>query len=174
MYMGKLFSFEGMHDLDLKNRISKAWGKFGLHRAELTDRRLNLNKRTHSFKSVVQSAFLYGCVSWTLTHEREHLTQNTQRKMMRKIMGAGRCREGEPEDWVDWIVRATRAAEAARKEHNAPDWVEEVHRRRYNLARHLASCEDGKWTKQMLLWSVSGHQRRRRPLARWSDSFTRF
>ena len=174
-YLGRLFCFEGMHDLELKNRVGKAWAKFGMYSAELTDRRIDLKKRMQLFKSVVQPTFLYGCASWTLTRQREQLIQTTQRKMMRKIMGTKRCsQDGELESWVDWIVRATRAAEVASVEHNVPDWVEEVHRRRYKWARKVATCEDGRWTKEILLLNVGGKRPRRRPLTRWSESFARF
>ena len=94
---------------------------------------------------------------------------------MRKIMGTKHCsQDGELESWVDWIVRATRAAEVASVEHNVPDWVEEVHRRRYKWARKVATCEDGRWTKEILLLNVGGKRPRRRPLTRWSESFARF
>ena len=32
MYSGKLFSSEGTHDVELKNRVSKAWAKFSIYK----------------------------------------------------------------------------------------------------------------------------------------------
>ena len=68
----------------------------------------------------------------------------------------------------------TRLAEAARKQHGIPDWVEEVHRRRYKWVSTVVSREDDRWTKAIMHWTVSGERRRGRPLTRWSDSFKRF
>ena len=175
LYLGKLFSFEDMHDLELKNRVGKAWAKFGMYNAELTDKRVDLKTRMKLFKSVVQPTFLYGCVSWTLTREREQLIQRTQRRMMRRIVGTKRSvQSGELEEWVAWIIRATRTSETAMEKHKVPDWVEEVHRRRYNWASKVAGHQDGRWTKQILLWNIDGRRRRRRPLTRWTESFARF
>ena len=42
MYLGRLFSFQRMHDRELKNRINKAWAKFAVFRSELTDSTLSL------------------------------------------------------------------------------------------------------------------------------------
>ena len=175
MYLGKLFCFDGTHDLELQNRISKAWAAFGAYSDELTDRRLDLKLRFQLFQSVVQPTFLYGCSSWTLTREREQLIQSTQRKMMRKIVGTRRrVLNGELESWLDWIVPATRLAEEARAHHGVPEWVEEVHRRRYRWASAVACRNDGRWTKEILSWTVTGVRRQARPFSRWTDSFRRF
>ena len=45
MYLGKRSSFEGMHNLGLKNGRGKACAKFGVYSAEPTDRRLDLKTR---------------------------------------------------------------------------------------------------------------------------------
>ena len=50
MYLGKLFCFQDMHDLELNNREGKAWSEFGMCKAELMDRRFDLKMRTKLFK----------------------------------------------------------------------------------------------------------------------------
>ena len=78
------------------------------------------------------------------------------------------------EDWVPWIKRATRDAELAGRAHNVPNWVEEVARRKFRWAGHVARRNDGRWTKLVLQWSISGRRDRGRPVMRWSDSVEKF
>jgi hypothetical protein len=175
MYLGRLFSFNSTHDVELKNRIGKAWGKFAMYRSELTGKWYDLDRRIKLFKAVVQPTLLYGCSGWTLTRERENMIRATQRKMMRRIMGTRREVIGDQiESWVDWVIRATRKAEDIVRKFDVPDWVEEVHRRRFRWAGHVARRHDGRWTREVLTWSVAGSRARGRPLARWTDTIIKF
>jgi len=58
MYLGRLFSFRSSQDVELKNRVDKAWAKFGMFRNELTNKCYDLVKRVELFKSVVQPSLL--------------------------------------------------------------------------------------------------------------------
>ena len=78
------------------------------------------------------------------------------------------------EDWVDWIVRSTRAAEQVMSDLNVPDWVEEIHRRKFRWAGRAALTNDGRWTREVLLWSATGSRKRGRPKARWTDPLNKF
>ena len=55
--------------------------------------------------------------------------------MLRSIVGTRRLSVKDDsgnvllEDWVDWMQRATHAAEAVQREHGVRDWVEEITRR---------------------------------------------
>ena len=116
MYLGRLLCLSDFHDTELRNRIAKAWAKFAIYRDELTDPSYSLGQRLRFFKSVVQPSILYGCVSWTLTWEREQTLRTTQRKMLRQIInikrrilhadGDGQVLEG----WSEFVRRATRTA----------------------------------------------------------------
>jgi hypothetical protein len=175
MYLGRLFSFFKTHDVELKNRINKCWAKFAMFRSELTSRSLDLERRLKLFKAVVQPTLLYGCSCWTLTREKEQLIRTTQRRMMRQIVGSRReMSNGQLEEWVDWIIRATREAEATMERYDVPDWVEEAHRRKFRWAGHVARRHDGRWTRDIRTWTVAGHRSRRRPLTRWTDSLNKF
>ena len=76
-YLGRLFSFESTHDAELQHSIGKGWAKFAIFRSELTDKHYEMAQRMKLFKAGVQLSFLYGCVSWTLTREREHKIRTT-------------------------------------------------------------------------------------------------
>ena len=96
--------------------------------------------------------------------------QTLQRKMLRTIVGTRRLvYEDGLEEWVEWIVRSTRAAEQVMSDLNIPDWVEEIHRRKFRWAGRTALTNDGRWTREVLLWSAAGSRKRGRPRARWTD-----
>ena len=169
-----------MPKTELRNRIAKGWAKFAIYRDELTNSYYSLRQRMRLFASVVQPSVLYGCVSWTMTKEREQLIQTTQRKMLRKIVGTKRSvskdKEGvvSTETYVDWIQRATRKAEDAMANYGVPSWVEECSRRKFQWAGHVLRRSDGRWSKQVFCWCPVGSRSQGRPLIRWSDSFTNF
>ena len=175
MYLGRLFSFEQTHDQELQNRKNKAWAKFAVFRSELTDKFYDLEKRVQLFQATVQPTLLYGCTCWTMTRERESQIRTLQRNMMRIIVGTKRrCGIDGDESWVEYRVRATRAAEDAMAKFGQPDWVEEVHRRRFQWAGRTARLEDNRWTREVLEWSTAGSRKRGRPKLRWTDAFNKF
>ena len=91
--------------------------------------------------------------------------------MIRSILGTKRIPD---ETYVEWIIRATDIAEEACVHYNVPDWIEEVHRRVFQWAGHTARRTDGRWTREVLQWSVEGKRKRGHPVTRWSDSINRF
>ena len=180
MYLGRKLSLQDTHDTELRNRMAKGWGKFAIYRDELTNSYYSLRQRMRLFASVVQPSVLYGCVSWTMTKEREQLVRTTQRKMVRKIIGTKRTIEtderGIPstESYIDWIQRATRKAEQAMAKYGVPCWVEECHKRKHQWAGHVLRRSDGRWARQVLCWCPEGFRIQGRPLTRWSDSLNKF
>lgn len=175
MYLGKLFQHNSLHDVELRHRMGKAWAKFHIFRAELTDKKYDLPGRLRLFKAVVQPTLLYGSVSWTMTRAREQMIRTTQRKMLRRIVGTPRVAAGnEIESWVAWVSRSTRMAEAEMIKNKVVDWVEEIHRRKFRWAGRTVRQEDGRWTREVLTWSVGGTRLRKRPLKRWTDSLQQF
>ena len=163
-------------DIELKNRMSKAWAKFGAYRDELTSKLYPVQHRLRLFASVIQPTFLYGCAAWTLTRDREARIRTLQRKMLRAVVGVRRrvTDDGVLEDWVHWIRRSTHAAEKARVEFKIPDWREEVYRKKFRWAGHVARREDGRWARAVLDWSVSGWRAQGRPMTRWVDCINKF
>ena len=82
--------------------------------------------------------------------------------------------DNELENWVDWMKRATRASEECMSQFGVPDWVEEVHRRKFRWAGHVSRRHDGRWTREVLTWSASGSRTQGRPKLRWTDGLNSF
>ena len=78
------------------------------------------------------------------------------------------------EDWLPWFRRATREAEKARRDHHIVDWIDEVARRNFQWAGHVVRRTDGRWSKLLLQWSVSGCRQQGRPVTRWGDSLYKY
>ena len=54
-------------------------------------------------------------------------------------------KHNEWEEWLAWIVRASREAETVMDKFLVPDWVWEVHRRRYQWAGTVSRRTDARW-----------------------------
>ena len=94
---------------------------------------------------------------------------------MRQIIGFRRhTTNGELEEWVEWMIRTAQECENVMKEHGVPNFVEEVHRRKFRWAGVVARRVDNRWTKEVLTWVLDGKRSRKRPLTRWTDSLQKF
>ena len=89
-YLGREVSFKDHQDLELQNRIAKAWGKFMAHKHELCGPHYPLRDRLRLFGATITSSVLYGCGTWAMTAERERKLRTTQRKMLRRMVGSKR------------------------------------------------------------------------------------
>jgi len=180
MYLGRLLNLRNTQDTELEHRINKAWAKFGTFREELTNKSYPLHHRMRLFSSIVQPTLLYGCATWVMTRTREDKIRRVQRKMLRSVVGVRRKtsfgEDGQAvlEEWVPWMRRATRQAEIVRDAFAMPDWVDEVARRRFRWAGHVARRCAGRWNKVVLEWSLNGIRAQGRPLTRWSDQLNKF
>ena len=180
MYLGRLFSLANTHDVELKNRIDRAWRKFAVFNDVLTNKSYSLSHRLRLFQATVQPTMLYACCCWVLTKDRAQKVRTLQRRMLRRIIGIKRkvsedergTESGEP--WGDWMQRSTRIVESTMQNFGLKDWVAEVHRRKFRWAGHVARRTDDRWTKEVLDWTPVGHRRRGRPLLRWTDSIESF
>ena len=135
-YFGRKLTFSDHHITEINNRISTTWRKFNVLRNEVTNRHYPLHSRIRLFDTTITPTILYGCASWTTTHESMTKLVRTQRRMLRLIIGTSRRRSITPthaatsipipdhshaqptkrsddslEPWPQYIKRATRTAE---------------------------------------------------------------
>ena len=91
------------------------------------------------------------------------------------VVGTKRItQDGELEEYVAWITRATDVVKQMMVNLDVPDWVEEIHRRKFRWAGRTARLSDGRWTKEVMLWCATGSRKRGRPKSRWTDSLNKF
>lgn len=185
-YLGRSICMGSFHDKEIEHRIGKAWGQFHKYKSELCCRHYPLKARLQLFDKVVTPTVLYASGCWTMTVDRESKIRVAQRRMLRKIVQTGRQREKTADDdtqpkpnfneeWVDWIVRATREAEKYCKQAGVDDWMEAQRRRHWRWAGHVARAQDSRWSKELLHWIPrNGWRSRGRPVKRWSDELNNF
>ena len=74
------------------------------------------------------------------------------------------------EEWVDWIVRATREAEKHCERARVEDWIVAQRRRHWRWAGHVRRMTDARWTVQAMTWTpAEGKRHVGRPKKRWID-----
>lgn len=195
-YLGRALSFESLHDTEIQHRINCGWSKFHVFKKGLCCKHYPLHDRLRLFEATVTPCVLYGCGTWTMTKDREHALRVAQRRMLRKIVQVGRRRkldlepsasdsessdaggattqDDDLEDWVEWIKRATWAAEGAAKKARVTDWVEEQARRKFRWVGHVARRDDGRWNERLIHWCPNGSRRRGHPKRKWPDVLDAF
>ena len=187
-YLGRQISFFNTHETEIDHRISTAWKKFHVHRAELTGKQYSINSRLRLFESTVSATMLYGCETWCLTKPLEDKIRRTQRRMLRMMVHTPRRRVNADqsqnassdtstsssssdssrcstqvslEPWVDWVRRATRNAEQHLQRLHISDWVTAHRSAACNWLQRLQRPGNS-WAHWALQWSPSEPHHRRR------------
>jgi hypothetical protein len=203
-YLGRAFSFTETHAAEIKHRISAGWAKFHQHRDILCGKHYPIRDRLRFFEAVVTPTVLYASGTWTMTNKLGMELRTAQRRMLRQIVRVGRrivadeastsdrseekragaddhdeaCGSDDDEElesYVDWIVRATAAAERKANDAKVSDWVRTQRRRKWELAGHIVRRTDGRWSRKSILWEPCGGLRKvGRPARRWSDCLEAF
>ena len=89
-YLGRLVTCECPNDVELANRMRKAWSAFASHKHELTSIYYPLKDRIKLFNSVVTPSMLYGNEVWPMTKDTEMKITRVQRRMLRQMVQARR------------------------------------------------------------------------------------
>ena len=194
-YLGKRIAMTGMHEIELKHRISAAWACFTSHRAELTNKAYALKSRLRLFTATVTATALYGCESWTLKSEQQKRLRATQRKMLRMILGAkrrvldtstassegGSSTSSKNEDgpnleaWPEFLKRTTKMVSSQLQKVNLDDWVTLWRKKQWRWAGTVVQQCQHKWSYKAVLWhpqldcAAGGVRSRARPRKRWDD-----
>eukprot|EP00973_Karenia_brevis_P003799 524533-Karenia_brevis.AAC.1 len=87
-YLGRRLCLTDFHDTELAARLDKAWRKFHSLKSELCSKHITMRDRVRLFEAAVTSTLLYGSGSWTMTADREKRLKTTQRRMLRRMLGA--------------------------------------------------------------------------------------
>ena len=178
--MGRNLSFANSTDVEIENRISTAWKKFGIWKEELTCKSYPLPHRLRLFDSTVTPTVLYGSCTWTMTASKMKRLQTTQRRMLRLMIGHERRRIGDSdfalETWVDWVQRATRKAEDILQNLGYSDWNKLQREAKLNWANRLEEMEHDRWARLAYDWRPDLFEttcrRQGRPKRRGGDDIT--
>ena len=170
MYLGKALNLTNVHDVELKNRVKKAWAKFGIFKAELTDQKVPLRLRMKLFAAVVTPSILYGSSSWAVTESRQKLLRTTQTKMIRCILRTPRKVDilGQLEAWPEWVQRATHLARERMQAYGVQDWALIQQERKSSWHSKVKNMDNERWAKKTMQWEPKGFRSQGRPRTRWT------
>ena len=176
-YLGRKLAFQSCQEVEIANRLAAGWAAFTKHKSELCCKHYCLRDRVRLFDATVSPAVLYGCTTWALTERLQNKLQVTRRRMLRYVLRVFRCKvDGDDEEWVSYMQRATRKIERLTLELGMKDWVEIHRRRKWQFAGKLARQTDSRWSHLLLDWKLNlGHGRSRgHPCTRWADPLESF
>ena len=173
--------------MEFQHRLRAAWGKFHELWPLLGKRDASLHKRLRLFDSTVTKAALWCSESWTLTVKEKKQLRTAQRDMLRRFAGPKRKPD---ETYVDWIQRATHAAECRARNAGSKRWLDLHLNSKWKWAAKLADASHERLARRVTFWRDSAwwsHQERGaaaygvRPIRakpgsmlRWEDDMRRF
>jgi hypothetical protein len=171
MYLGRALCLTNVHDVELRHRLQKAWGKFAIFKNELTNKDVPFPLRLRLFHAVVTPTVLYGSSSWVMTHARTEELNSVQMRMLRSMLGRKRQIEisGELETWVSWLRRTTHDVRQAMSTCGMPSWDDARKARLQSWKQRLSHMMPQRWAKRALAWCPNGFRQRGHPCARWAD-----
>ena len=162
---------------ELKNRFSRAWAKFNIHKQDLVNDKIPIHPRLKLFDATVTPTFLYCSEAWALTQEMRDSIKSQQRKMLRCI---AKCHRTFPngsyttEEYVDWVKKATSKVNLLMGRYGAQDWVYTQRGRKWEWANKIANMLDSRWTFEVIKWNPPEVKIRGRPKTRWSDDINKY
>ena len=181
--LGTQYCLFGRTCIELKQRISFAWGRFHKIWHLLSCRRADLGKRLRIFDSDVRQSLLWCCESWNLTVEEMNMLTVTERCMLRRFASPKRRSN---EDYLAWVVRATRDVEDALAKANLAPCAHVYLQRKWIWAGKLMRMQNSRWAKRVTTWRDNEWWSRQprdclRPVRRcrkywfrWEDSLRKF
>ena len=139
-------------DVEFQSRLNAAWAKFWDLWPLLGKRDANLHKRIRLLEATVAKTLLWCSETWYLTVKQKRKLRTLQRTMLRKIV---LVRRGPDEEYVTWIRRATRQAEANAKESGATCWLSTALSNKWKWAGELSRMSLERWASRTTFWRDS-------------------
>jgi hypothetical protein len=123
-------------------------------------RALNRNSKLKIYKSLIRPLVTYGCESWTSTNQDEQHLRIFERKILRKIFGPVKDKDGS------WRIRINH--ELSKLIENT-DIVRFIKSRRRGWLGHVMWMDEKRIPKRALEWKPTGRRIRERPRKRWIE-----
>jgi len=182
--LGTSLALQDVTQHEIRTRVSAGWRLFWSMKPLLLNRGCSLKHRLRLFDSTVGSCVLWCCESWTLRAEDRRHLKTTRRAMLRRIVGAARVTD---EEYVSWIRRTTKKAEAMAQSACVRDWIEAHGTSKWSWAGHVSRRPVRSWVWRVTVWRDSDWQSlmlesctarplrpSRRRWMKWEDILRRF
>jgi hypothetical protein len=126
----------------------------------LRSRLLEKDTKSKIYKTLIRSAVLYGCESWTVTKKEEEKLNIFERKILRTIYGPS-CVNG---------VRKIKYNDELDNIYREPSIVKMIKIARLKRLRHIARMEGNVSCKMITFFQPEDSRKKGRPKLRWLDS----
>ena len=150
--LGTVFTLNGNTKAEFDSRMDAAWAKFHQLKPLVCKRDACGKKRLQLFEASVSKSALWCAESWTLTVRQKRRIRSTQRAMLRAMFGPGRIPN---EDYLSWIKRATKAAEARARQAGMQCWLRRQLSMKWAWAGKIIRMEPERWARRMTTWRDS-------------------
>ena len=120
---------------EIRSRIAGGWSSLYSLKALLLNRRISIRRRLKLFEATVGSTVLWCAESWARKVEDKHTLKASFHAMLQEIVGS---RRGADENYVDWVIRSTRAARELAKTAGVRSWLETHGIMKWCWAGHVA------------------------------------
>ena len=171
-YLGRAWpgNLQKRGQCNLAHRLSCGWMQFHQKKGTLMNRKIPLNLRLQLFDSVVSPAVLYSLASTPLTETQLKALDQTQRKMMRSIVGWIRM---EDEEWHATGHRMKVRLEHALLSHPVAAWSVRRNAERDRLLHRLRNGVSPQICCKVHAWQPhdcdDARRGRGRPRRRWHE-----
>ena len=150
--LGTMFTLNGSSDVEIGSRLAAARAKFAEMKNLLCKKDSNVGKRCLLFEAPVSKTALWCAESWALTVKQKKHIRATQRSMLRTMLGPARMQN---EEYIPWIKRATKIAEARAREGGIKCWISTHLQMKWRWASKISNMPDERWAKRTILWRDS-------------------
>jgi hypothetical protein len=150
--LGTALALQDTTQCEVRNRIASGWRLFWALKPLLLNHRSCLMRRLRLFDSTVGSCVLWCAQSWSPRVEELRLLKTARRAMLRRVVG---CRRAPEEEYLSWIVRVTRKAEAMAKKYHVRDWSQAHAEMKWAWAGHVARRPATTWVWRVTTWRDS-------------------
>ena len=158
-YLGATLTKDGRSTTEIKTRIAMATSALARLDKIWKSREMWFGTKYKLYKSLVQSIFLYGCESWTLTAETTKRIQAYENKCLRRLLGIS-WKEHKTNDYVHSQVKDMIGIQES--------LLSTVKRRKLAWFGHVTRHNN--LSKTVLQGTLEGGRKRGRQMKSWMDN----
>lgn len=155
-YLGKLLTPRNEMSVEMNQRITSGWRRFGQYSHFLKEKNLPTCLKRKIMNTVILPSLTYGAETWALTKHQTGKLAAAQRSMERSILNIS--------------LKDKIRNEIIRERTKVKDVIRTTTEMKNKWAGHVARMNDNRWAKTTTEWIPRERTRRRgKPKRRWRD-----
>lgn len=159
-YLGTDLSKNANENEEIKRRLHIANRAYYSVLLIIKSRLIHRKTKIRIYKTIIRPVVCYGCEAWTLTQTSEKMMNVFERKILRRILGPIKDRDG-------WRIRYNKELYII---YDKPEISTVIKLQRLQWTGHVQQMEDIRIPKKVLKERVCGTRLRGKPRKNWEDS----